>query len=171
MAPETDAAGPFAAGSSPDAAPVRLRGHHLLCLLTYVGHGYTPAFTANYDRLVARLNAGAPAELVEGPDDLCAPMLACGHHCRNDSVTARDAAARAALAPLLGPLMSGERLHLSADRLAGLRAAFAAGSIRAACGGCEWAGLCTTIAEGGFRRVRLVGADTFSLPGGCRSPG
>lgn len=153
MAPETDAA-----GSCPDAAPVRLRGHHLLCLLTYVGHGYTPDFTANYDRLLARLNAGAPAELVEGPDDLCAPMLGCGHHCRNESVAARDAAARAALAPLLGGLMPGARFHLDAERLAGLRAAFAAGTIRAACTGCEWAGLCTTIADGGFRRVRLTGA-------------
>ena len=30
---------------------IKLRAHHLLCLLTYVGKGYSPAFTANYDRV------------------------------------------------------------------------------------------------------------------------
>jgi hypothetical protein len=59
---------------------VRLRGHHLLCLLTFVGKGYTPAFTANYRRIVARLNEGAAVELVDGPDDICAPMLAEAEH-------------------------------------------------------------------------------------------
>ena len=37
---------------------VRLRAHHLLCLLTYVGKGYSPAFTANYDKVVRRLGEG-----------------------------------------------------------------------------------------------------------------
>ena len=41
---------------------VRLRAHHLLCMLTYVGKGYTAAFTANYDRIVERLNAAGRRE-------------------------------------------------------------------------------------------------------------
>jgi hypothetical protein len=80
---------------------VRLRAHHLLCLLTYVGKGYTPAFTANYDVVVARLNAGEDVHLVEGPDDICAPMLADGHHCLNASITERDRQAMDAVAALL----------------------------------------------------------------------
>lgn len=139
---------------------VRLRGHHLLCLLTYVGRGYTPAFTANYDRIVARLNEGEAAELVAGPDDICAPMLGEGHHCFNESVRARDASALEALLPFVAEVLApGARLDLSAAQLAEMRAAFAAGTIRAACADCRWASLCDDIAAGGFRRVRLKGAD------------
>ena len=48
------------AAARPSRPPmtVRLRAHHLLCLLTYVGKGYSPAFTANYDAIAGRL-AGA----------------------------------------------------------------------------------------------------------------
>ena len=53
---------------------VRLRGHHLLCLLAYKGEGYSPAFIANLDRIAARLTAGEDAVLVDGPDDICAPL-------------------------------------------------------------------------------------------------
>nr|WP_281493636.1 DUF1284 domain-containing protein [Ancylobacter koreensis] len=136
-----------------------MRAHHLLCLLTYVGKGYTPAFVANYGRVVARLNAGAPVVLVEGPDEICAPMLGepdC--HCRNASVVARDAQALADVAALLGlHLSAGCEVRLDAVRLATLRAAFAAGTIRAACASCQWSGLCTGIAASSFAGVRLTG--------------
>ena len=138
---------------------IRLRAHHLLCLLTFIGKGYTPAFTANYRRIVARLNAGEAAELVEGPDDICAPMLGePGHHCRNASVRERDMQALADVAALLGrPLASDESFTFDPVRVAALRAAFAAGAIRTACQGCQWSGLCTDIAAGGFTGVRLRG--------------
>lgn len=144
---------------------IRLRPHHLLCLLTYVGKGYSPAFVANYDRIVARLDAGEPAELVEGPDDICAPMLDGGHHCLNDSVAIRDATARAALARLFGDgLAVGTMLRFSAGRLAAMRAAFADGTLRAVCTGCQWTGLCDAIAADGFRGTRLLGEGAVSPP-------
>ncbi|OWU61413.1 2Fe-2S ferredoxin, partial [Staphylococcus aureus] len=37
---------------------IRLRGHHLLCMLTYVGKGYSPAFVENYDAMAGRLGRG-----------------------------------------------------------------------------------------------------------------
>ena len=37
---------------------VRLRPHHLLCLLSYIGRGYSPAFSANMTRVARRLGAG-----------------------------------------------------------------------------------------------------------------
>lgn len=133
---------------------VRLRAHHLLCILTYIGRGYTPAFTANYDAIVARLRAGEGVELVEGPDDICQPLLEHDQaHCNNESVTWRDAQARAAVAPLLGRL--DRRITLSAFDLQRLRAAFAAGTTRTACQGCEWSGLCDGVAGAGFAGVRL----------------
>jgi hypothetical protein len=149
---------------------VRLRGHHLLCLLTFVGKGYTPAFTANYRRIVARLNAGEAVELVGGPDDICAPMLSeADHHCLNASVMERDAQALADAAALLGlPLVTGARLVLDAGLLATLREVFAKGTTRQACTGCQWHALCTDIAGSGYAGVRLAG-EAQNTPGISRA--
>lgn len=150
---------------------VRLRAHHLLCMLTFVGRGYTPAFTANYVRIIARLNAGETVELVEGPDDICAPMLKeQGSHCRAESVIQRDAQASAAFAQRLGLVLEQRRgIVLTAERLAQMRAAYAEGAVRSACTGCEWAAFCTDIAGQGFAGTRLSGL-RISPPGGSGSP-
>ena len=136
---------------------MRLRGHHLLCMLTFQGEGYSPAFTANFAAVLRRIGDGEDILIVSGPDDICAPLLGSeGCHCLGASISARDEAAGAALGALLErPLGPGTRLRLSAPMLAQMRQAFAAGTIRAACEGCEWARHCTAIAPGGFRRVRL----------------
>lgn len=149
---------------------VRLRGHHLLCLLTFVGKGYTPAFTANYRRIVARLNEGEAVELVGGPDDICAPMLAeVEHHCFNAGVTERDVQALTDVAELLGrPLTAGMQLLLDAELLVRLRGAFAAGTTRTACNGCQWHALCTDIAAGNYAGVRLRG-EAQNTPGISRA--
>ncbi|TCK30471.1 hypothetical protein EV667_0561 [Ancylobacter aquaticus] len=151
---------------------VRLRAHHLLCLLTFVGKGYTPAFAANYRRIVARLDAGEAVELVEGPDDICAPMLGePEHHCRNASVAMRDVQARAAIAKLLGrPLEAGRAIALTVERVERMRRGFAEGGIRAACTGCQWSAFCTQVAGQGFAGTRLTGT-VFSPSAGCGTPG
>lgn len=136
-----------------------LRAHHLLCMLTYVGKGYSAEFARNFDSIVHRLAAGEEAQLVDGPDAVCAPLCetegACAH-CHGAQVRLRDQRAAQALAPLLGePLGAGSRLRLDAGLLARLRAGFAGGQLRSACTGCEWADLCTGIAAGGYERVRL----------------
>lgn len=136
---------------------VRLRAHHLLCMLTYVGKGYTPDFCTNYDGIAARLTRGEEIEIVDGPDDVCAPLLSTeAPHCHNESVLVRDAEAAASVAALLdAPVKPGFRLSLDAMTLARFRAAFAAGTTRTACGGCEWSGLCDSVAGGGFQGTRL----------------
>jgi hypothetical protein len=136
---------------------VRLRPHHLLCLLTYVGRGYSPAFTANYDAVAARLSAGEDILVVSGPDDICAPLLASSEpHCGRQSVRERDRLAADEVAGWLArPITAGATLRLDAARLAAMRQGFAAGRIRAACAGCEWAGLCTTVAASGYRGARV----------------
>ena len=57
---------------------IRLRPHHLLCLQTFVGHGYSPEFTKHMTYVKSLLDADphAPITLVNGPDDLCG-------HCPN----------------------------------------------------------------------------------------
>lgn len=144
---------------------VEIRPHHLLCILTYAGKGYSQAFTSNYDRIVARLNAGETVRIVDGPDAICAPVVAAEAepHCHGDSVTRRDRDALASLAELLRrPMGVGDDFTLDAATLARLREAFASGAIRTACDGCQWSELCTTIAGRGFRATALSGQ---GLPG------
>jgi uncharacterized protein len=139
-----------------DPLTVRLRAHHLLCLMTYIGRGYTPAFTENYDGVVARLAAGEPIELVEGPDDICGPLLGIPNtHCHNASVLERDRLARLTVSEHLNRAdLNG--LVLGKSTLAELRTAFHAGSTRGACAGCEWSDLCDSVAEAGFAGARLT---------------
>ncbi|ARC90782.1 DUF1284 domain-containing protein [Rhodovulum sp. MB263] len=136
---------------------LRLRPHHLLCLLTFVGRGYSPAFTANMTASVGRLRAGEEAEIVDGPDDLCAPLLDGPEpHCHRCSVTARDRAAASAVGRLLGrTIRPGTRLRFDAGLVRRLRQAFAAGKIRSACGGCEWHELCSRVAASGYAEASL----------------
>jgi hypothetical protein len=134
-------------------------------MLTFIGKGYTPAFVANLEQVVRRLATGTETiEIVAGPDDICAPLLAeCGApaatdgHCHRASVLERDRLATESLAALLSrPLTPGTHLHLTPADLDQLRAAFAAGTIRSACAGCQWKPLCDAIAADGFTATLLV---------------
>ena len=139
---------------------VRLRPHHLLCLLTYVGKGYTPAFVANYDTIARRLSDGEDVLVVDGPDDVCAALLCEPNpHCFRDSVRERDAQAAVDVGDLLDiSISAGVRIELHPALLARMRRAFADGVTRKACRGCEWFDLCSGIAAGGYRDVRVSGA-------------
>lgn len=135
---------------------IRLRAHHLLCLLTYVGKGYSSAFTANYDGIVERLSQGEDILVVEGPDDICAPLLGEDDpHCLRASVMDRDERAAEDVAALLSRPILGERLGLDPAVLGAMRRAFQSGKTRQACSNCEWSGLCSSIADVGFVGVRL----------------
>lgn len=127
---------------------VRLRGHHLLCMLTYIGKGYSPAFVENYDTIAGRLSDGEDIALIDGPDDICQPLLCTSDcHCFNDSVVIRDRLALSAISDLFETkIAAGSAFELDAARLSLMRSAFANGNIRKACQSCEWSDLCTRIA-------------------------
>jgi hypothetical protein len=129
-------------------------------MLTFVGEGYTPAFTENYRRIAKRLSAGEEIELVSGPDDICAPLMESeAPHCLEASVVERDGAALDAVARLLGnEFAPGSIISPDAGVLLNLRRNFASGHIRQACEGCEWNGLCTAIAGDGYQGT-LVSRD------------
>lgn len=126
---------------------VLLRPHHLLCVLTHVGRGYSPAFTANMAAIIARISAREEIEIVYGPDDICAPLLGDEDgHCHRYSVTARDRAASDEIGKLLGiTVRSGARLSLDDVSIRELRRAFADMRVRSACEGCQWAALCSSV--------------------------
>lgn len=136
---------------------VRLRAHHLLCMLTYVGRGYTPAFVENYGGVVARLSRRASIRLVDGPDDICAPIQhIASAHCYNDSVGERDRLARDAVQSLLGAAVDLDReFSLDTAMLTRFREAFSQGQTRAACNGCEWSDLCDQVAGAGYPGAAL----------------
>jgi len=142
-----------------DHVTVRLRPHHLLCILSYVGKGYTPDFCKNYDDIIKRIQQDEAILVVDGPDDICRPLLDDeAPHCHQASVTERDNQAADVLTELTGkPVTAGMRLSMDAARIRSLRDAFAAGEIRKPCEGCEWKYLCDGIASNDFRETRLVG--------------
>ena len=136
---------------------IRLRPHHLLCLLTYVGKGYSPAFVANYNRIAQRLSDGEGIVVVVGPDDICAPLLADQNvHCHCTSVRERDQKAADALQNLLGvTVVKGIHIVSHPERFRQLRSAYAAGVIRSACIGCTWSDFCTSVAQMGYEMARV----------------
>jgi hypothetical protein len=126
-------------------------------MLTYVGKGYSPAFTDNYDKVIARLVAGEDILIKAGPDDICEPLLATPEpHCLRDSVIERDTKAMHDVSNLLGrPLQIGDAVNLDAMMVGKFRDAFAKGQTRRACIGCEWFELCSAISKSGFQDTRL----------------
>ncbi len=126
-------------------------------MLTFVGEGYTSAFTDNYHRIAERLSEGEEIKLISGPDDICAPLFNEEEpHCFKASVIERDAAALADISALLGEEIGiGAMLVPDARLLAKLRRNFASGEIRHACLGCEWSDLCSRIADGNFSGVLI----------------
>ncbi len=145
-----------------EANPVRLRGHHFLCLLTYKGLGYTPAFVDNMTAVATRINAGAKVILHAGTDDICAALTpadraACNHDCAKPETAALDDMAERATIAVLGHGL-GEAFTLDAEKVAKLRAAFLTGESRNACGLCRWRAVCDEIAGSGFAETLLKGA-------------
>ncbi|MCM5559626.1 DUF1284 domain-containing protein [Pleomorphomonas sp. JP5] len=137
-----------------DENTVRLRGHHLLCLLTYKGLGYSPEFVAGMTATAARLVAGSIAEIVEGPDDICEPLCRTEEHphCHEATVPERDRRALSLVSKLLDrPLKPGDRLVLDERLRARFRSAYHDGAFEAACALCEWQPLCRDIAAGGYK--------------------
>lgn len=127
-------------------------------MLTFVGEGYTPAFTASYRRIAERLSAGEEIEIVSGPDDICVPLLSeASAHCLLPGPKARDEAAAQAVGKLLSVRIE-QGAYIIPDKalLKRLRRGFAADLIRKACEDCEWSELCSTIARDHFRNTLVV---------------
>lgn len=144
-----------------EAQPIRLRGHHFLCLLTYKGLGYTPAFVENMTAIAARINAGEKVILHSGPDDICAALTpadraACNHDCAKPETAALDEMAEKATVAVLGHALD-EAFTLDAVKVAKLRAAFLTGESRTACGLCRWRAICDEIAGSGYADTLLTG--------------
>ncbi|MGL4489610.1 MAG: DUF1284 domain-containing protein [Rhizobiaceae bacterium] len=139
--------------------PVRLRGHHFLCILTYKGAGYSEPFVANMDVKVQAIAAGHTVQLVIGPDDICNGLTAkclqtVEHDCKAADTLRLDSLAIDAVSSLLQRDLN-VAAPLTSQEITVLRKAYAQGTIRAACTGCEWKSFCDEIAADGFGDTRL----------------
>jgi uncharacterized protein len=52
-------------------SPLRLRGHHLICLHFFNGEGYNPGFIENLLYVLRHAETGEPITIVPGDDDVC----------------------------------------------------------------------------------------------------
>ena len=143
--------------------PVQLRGHHFLCILTYRGYGYTPAFVANMTGIVDEIGRGRPVLLVEGPDAICGGLTpedrqACNHDCGQADTRALDRLAVEDIATHLG-IDFGGPIEIDPATVMRLRSAFAARTVRRACARCPWSDFCDRIAAEGFAETRLFTPD------------
>jgi hypothetical protein len=128
---------------------IRLRGHHLLCLLGYRGMGYSESYTKNMTRVHSRLrqHPETPVTLVSGPDDLCAYFPPDQpYHCEDPNVHQRDAAVLDRMGLTPGTTLSWRELQ---GRLA---ASFVPSDIPHLCSTCPW--LPYGVCEDGVRRIR-----------------
>ena len=137
---------------------LRLRGHHLLCLLGFRGMGYSPEFTSNMTKIYEKLRT-EPATMVtimRGSDDLCS----CypddkPNHCETTSVHDRDDTVleRLGLAP-------GVEIAWQ-DILQLLEKRMMPGDIPRICASCPW--LPYGVCEEGVARV-AAGSGLAPLP-------
>ena len=128
--------------ASTDAASsvIHLRPHHLLCLQTFIGHGYSEEFIIQmkYVQKLIRQESGATIRLVTGVDDLC-------RHCPNCV-----AGACTSDKPALFDRLTLEKLSLTQDPLIQLHGIpqvlqISESILHECCPGCEWKKLCRTV--------------------------
>jgi hypothetical protein len=135
--------------------PVRLRPHHFLCILTYVGKGYTKRFVRGFDQVMRDIKRGAPVALVRGPDDICIGLRGrqFQRHCFSDDVKRRDRGALADFRKRAMPL--SRAAPLTPLRVRRLREAYASNEIRTGCAACGWKKLCDRNVAATFAGCRL----------------
>lgn len=123
---------------------MKLRAHHLLCLQTFVGEGYSDAFCANMAEQKRRAAEEDRFVLADSCDDIC---LACperrGGLCRTQEKAARY---DAAVAARLG-LHAGEEVSWRALSERVRNEIFRPGLLPSVCGDCRWQSLCRKILQ------------------------
>lgn len=124
-----------------DEPIIRLRPHHALCIRHFAGHGYSPEFTENMTRLIARLNSGdhVMVQIIMHRDSLCA---ACPHDhdhlcATEEKVHAFDLAVASACGLRSGQWLSWQELCALTDEHI-----FRPGLFESICATCEWFSLC-----------------------------
>ena len=115
---------------------IKLRPHHLLCILGWRQSGYSEGFTDNFNRVVAELRAAGEFEPVMGVDAIC---IACPHN--DKGICRRAAGAR----PDILDERVRARLRIEPGHIydfnsltAEIKAKIAPSDLNSICAGCNW---------------------------------
>ena len=123
--------------------PLKIRSHHLLCILGFRGLGYSEEFVSNMGKVAAELRSdpGFPITLVVGCDAIC---VSCPHSregkCRKKANSEVDV-------PIQDfELLKRLGLEAGSQMLAGaawqeVKERLTPGDLTEICGDCEWLGL------------------------------
>ena len=154
--PSESEAGTVQHRCDPPSAVLRLRPHHLLCLQTFTGHGYSEEFVRHMT-LVKRQLTREPQtaiELVNSVDDLCAhcPNNMNGR-CTSENPALFDALVlrklySAGIAGIISPEAGSNDHPGNLPVLQGIPGGLKISSsvLGECCPGCEWKELCLSIA-------------------------
>lgn len=124
--------------------PVRMRGHHFVCLQFFRGQGYSFAFVQNLETVVERAGI-EQAVLVVGADDVCSacPGLASDHTCLDPQAGETEVRRIDRLAWEVLGMQPGDAMSLPEARTRLAEDAVSAGRWRfEACAGCTWEDVC-----------------------------
>ncbi|WP_027835622.1 DUF1284 domain-containing protein [Maritalea myrionectae] len=136
---------------------IRIRGHHLLCALTFAGRGYSRQFERDFHAIIKRMRANEMMQIIDRPDEICQSVKDCdGSHCFEPRIDQRDALALADISELLGrELKVGDTLVPADIFTDDTRKAFRDNHIRRGCFDCQWRVFCDQIAADGFANTLL----------------
>ena len=151
--PSESEAGTVQHRCDPPSAVLRLRPHHLLCLQTFTGRGYSEEFVRHMTLVKRQLTRDprTAIELVSGVDDLCAhcPNNVDGQ-CTSDNPALFDSKVSRKLysSGLISPDAVSKDHPGKQPVLTGIPDALEISSsvLEECCPGCEWIELCLSIA-------------------------
>ena len=127
---------------------LKLRGHHLFCLLGYQGMGYSEEYVENMTSLhqMLREEPETWVQLIEGPDQLCEKYPNSGkYHCQDQHIGDRDRVILEKLGLKIGQIIKWKEIETSIQKNV------VPSDIEAVCETCSWRsyGVC----EEGVQRI------------------
>ena len=133
--------------------PMKLRAHHLVCILGFRGLGYSKEYVDNMTKIVEQLRPSTLIQIASEPDDICAPCPFLGETgCRERGPESEAVVSNRDLAVMerLG-IVAGDRMTW-ADVKEGIRCSIRPEDLVDICQDCQWLpqGYC----EEGLRRLR-----------------
>ena len=114
---------------------LKLRGHHLFCLLGYQGMGYSEEYVENMTSLhqMLREEPETWVQLIEGPDQLCEKYPNSGeYHCQDQHIGDRDRVILEKLGLKIGQIIKWKEIETSIQKNV------VPSDIEAVCETCSW---------------------------------
>lgn len=123
-----------------------LRPHHLLCIQSYIGHGYSKEFVENMNRIVFQLNEDTSIKLVKTTDDIC---KACPNNLGNGKCQYETRVCKFDSGVLTAFNFKDNYVYSYKFLLDTLKGKLTHENFKDICGDCEWHshGYCSTICE------------------------